>query len=125
MIHPDLPHGGIIGNRRGQNRKRQSYMIIQVPFRLHHAVADGKDARRKLLRAGLAAASRDADHLQSETIAPGRRQPMEGDQRVIDEDDRKIGRRIDGRVVNDGPRRASRFGLLHIGVPIVILAAQR
>ena len=125
VVHADLPNGGIVRDRRGENRKGQTNMIIEVPLRLHHTVAHRKNAAvnsfvlvfpllpvmhatLRARRSRQAAASRCRAASESSTRMTG-----------------NSAGRSEGGVVQIAPAApfaAASFGLV---VPVVFFAAQR
>lgn len=86
MAGSHLYDSNVIVCREAHQRLRHANIVVEVTFRMHHAVTLGKDGGDELLRRRLTVCARDTDDGDVELAAVFPGELLESRQRIVDDD---------------------------------------
>ena len=126
-VHPQLDHRSLAVGTQLEQAERYADLVVVVQLRGLHAVAPVEDGGRHQLRRRLSHVPRHAHDLgRRERLAPGRGQPLQRREPVVDHEDGRLARRDVGRYpLEQEAAGAARDGLGGEVVAVVVLARER
>ncbi len=122
--HADLHDRRRVLGPQAQDRERHAEVVVEVALRAQHGAARLEDARRHVLRRGLADRARDGDERDRRAASHVAPEVGEGERRVGDADDRQAGGRLD-LGADERRRRLLRRGVGEERVAVEAGAADR